>query len=241
MVQFNLLPDVKIEYIKTRYRKRLMMLISAVASIVCLSIFILLFLFVKVNQAKHLRDLDKDIKATVSEIRETPDIDKILTIQNQLDSLPELHDKEIVASRLVDYLSQLTPNDATISEVNIDFELNTLNIKGNSSTLMTVNKYVDTIKFTDYKVNVEGGASAKAFKNVVLQTYSVARPGDTGGSAYAITFEFDPIIFAQHKDSTATQPVSLTVPKIISTRSETEKPKELFMAQPDSPQEEGAE
>ena len=93
MIQFNLLPDVKIEYIKTRYRKRMIMLISAIASGVTFTIFVLLFLFVRVNQPKHMKDLDKDIKSTVSKIQETKDLDKILTIQNQLNSLPALHDK----------------------------------------------------------------------------------------------------------------------------------------------------
>ncbi len=121
MIQFNLLPDVKIEFLKTRARKRLIMLISAVASAVCLAVFIVLFLFVRVNQPRHMNDLNKDIKANLSKIQSTQDLDKILTIQNQLNSLPALHDKKVVSSRLIDYLTSLTPNQATISDVNVDF------------------------------------------------------------------------------------------------------------------------
>jgi len=99
MIQFNLLPDVKIEYIKTRNRKRMMMLVSIITSAVCFGVFVLLFLFVRVNQVKYMSDLDKDIKSTTSKIQSTPDLDKILTIQSQLNSLPDLHAKKVVSSR----------------------------------------------------------------------------------------------------------------------------------------------
>jgi hypothetical protein len=65
MIQFNLLPDVKIEFLKTRARKRMIMVLSIGITATCLAIFILLFLFVRVNQAKYMRDLDKDIKSNV--------------------------------------------------------------------------------------------------------------------------------------------------------------------------------
>lgn len=236
MIQFNLLPDVKIQFIKTRARKRLIMIVSILVSAVTFGVFVLLFLFVRVNQPKHMSDLNKDIKSETSKIQSTPDLDKILTIQNQLNSLPALHDKKVVSSSLVDYLTSLTPNQATISDVTLDFETNTMTIQGNVDGLATVNKFVDTLKFTDYKVNNEAGASGKAFKEVVLQSFSVSPAGQTGagGVSYQMNLGFDPAIFAQVKDvkEGSDKPVTLTVPKIISTRSETEKPANLFAPQP---------
>ena len=232
MVQFNLLPDVKIEYIKTRTRKRQMMLISTVVSGASLAIFVLLFLFVRVNQPKHISDLDKDIKTNLSKIQETPDLDKILTIQNQLNSLPALHDKKVVGSRTIDYMTQLTPTQATISGIDIDFDAATMSIKGEADGLLTVNKFVDTLKFTDFKVNNEGGASGKAFKDVVLTNFSVSNTGEGSTVTYEINMLFDPLIYAQVKDPDPSikEQVTLTVPKITSTRSETEKPSGLFEA-----------
>jgi hypothetical protein len=234
MTQFNLLPDVKIEYIKTKYRKRLIMLISIIASAVTFGVFVLLFLFVRVSQPKHIRDLDKDIKTNVSKIQSTPDLDKVLTIQNQLNSLPGLHDQKVESSRLIDYLTMLTPNQATLSTVDTDFAVNTMTIRGSADSLITVNKFVDTLKFTDYKVNAEGGPEGKAFKDVVLRSFSMAgTPGQSNIVTFDISLAFEPIIFTQVKDvkPDATQPVSLTVPKIISTRSETEKPDNPFLPQ----------
>ena len=231
MIQFNLLPDVKIEYIKTRNRKRMILLVSAIASGAALTIFIILFLFVRVNQPRHMKDLEKDIKDNVSEIQKTQDLDKILTIQNQLNSLPGLHDKKIVSSRVVDYLTKVTPNQATISDVQIDFDGNSMTLSGNADSLITTNKFVDSLKFTDYRVNAENGASGKAFKEVVLTSFGVSR--GQGTVSYQISLLFEPVIFTQVKDLPKDQEaVTLTVPQITSTRSETEKPANLFAPQP---------
>jgi hypothetical protein len=237
MIQFNLLPDVKIEYIKTRYRKRVIMFVSLVASAVCLLIFLILFLYVRVNQPRDIRNITADIQMNLGKIRETEDLDKIITIQSQLGSLTELHDKKIVSSRLLEYFYQLTPNAATISETNIDFEGNTIVVKGGADALSTVNKFADTLKFTDYKVNNENAATGKAFKDVVLQDFSAAKSGPSASTAtYTLVFSFDPLIFSQVNDKaeSAPTPVSLTIPQIISTRSVVEKPNALFEASADT-------
>jgi hypothetical protein len=152
--------------------------------------------------------------------------------------LPDLHDRKVVSSRLSDYLTKLTPNDATLSDVVVDFEANTMIIKGNANNLATVNKYADTLKFTDYKVNGEGSASGKAFKDVVLQSFTVTS-GQTNAVTYDIALAFDPLIFSQVKEIEANSPeqVTLNIPTITSTRSQTEKPSRLFAPQPQQQQE----
>lgn len=244
MVQFNLLPDVKIEFIKTRRRKRLIIFIATVTSAATFAIFVLLFLFVRVNQTKHINDLDKDIRTNVSKIQATQDLDKILTIQNQLSTLPELHDQKMFTSRLTDYLNQLTPSQATISDVDADFVNNTMTIKGNVDTLNTVNKFADTLKFTDFSVKGDSvlgdQKEGRAFSDVVLKSFDVSLSDNnrTRVIVYELTFTFDPTIFALVKNDTVNggNPIELKVPQIISTRSETEKPTELFVPQPQTQQ-----
>lgn len=238
MVQFNLLPDVKIEFIKTRNRMRLVMLICAIASAAALAIFVLLFLFVRVNQPKHISDLNKDIDASTKKIQNIQDIDKILTIQNQLNSLPSLHEQKIISSRLTDYLNKLTPANATISDLSVNFDENKMIIDGNADSFNTVNKFSDTIKFTKYKVNDGSDKEEKAFKDVVLESFTVETPENSPGGRstikYQILLNFDPTIFKIVKDdkSNGEEPIKLIIPNIISTRSNTEKPTELFAPQP---------
>ncbi len=236
MIQFNLLPDVKVEYIKTHRRKRLIIFASIVSSAATFAIFIVLFLFVRVSQTAHLKDLNKDIAGNLGKIQSVEDLDKIITVQNQLNSLPELHDKKVITSRLNGYLTQVAPQQAAISNITLNFETNKATLRGETDSLATVNKFVDTLKFTDFKVNNSQNTSDKAFKSVVLDNFSIGTAGDTK-TTYGISFDFNPAIFSVVKELNegATEPVTLTVPKIISTRSETEKPNALFVPETKAP------
>ncbi len=217
MIQFNLLPDVKVEYIKARRSKRMVLLVSAGVTALSLVVFAGLFLVVNVFQVKHIKDLNKDIKTYTSSLHDVPNLDKILTVQNQLTSLTSLHDAKPATSRLLGYLSQVTPAKATISSVKVDFTNNSIGLSGNADSLSTVNAYVDTLKFTSYTV-AGSGETKKAFSDVVLSSFS----SSDKGASYQITATFDPMIF------NGTKQVTLVVPKITSTRSETEKPTDLI-------------
>ncbi|HSX44037.1 MAG TPA: hypothetical protein VLE69_01950 [Candidatus Saccharimonadales bacterium] len=217
MIQFNLLPDVKLEYLKSRRLKRSVILISTVVAGAAFGIALLLFFSVNVLQKQHIKDQNNDIKKYSSELQNTKDLNKILTIQNQLGSLTKLHDDKFVASRLFSYMAQVTPAKVSIATANIDFTSNKIIVGGNADSLNTINKFADTLKFTTY--SADGADSKNAFSNVVLSNFS---QDPKGGATYQFNLDFDPAIFKGDKE------VTLTVPKIISTRSETEKPESLF-------------
>lgn len=228
MVQFNLLPDVKLEYIKTQRTKRTVLLgvISITALVVF--IFVLLFLIVNVFQKQHLANLNKNIEVKTKELKEVPDLEKVLTVQNQLKALPKLHQDKPATSRLTDYLVQLTPSDAKITDVSVDFSSQSITINGTAGNIETVNRFADILKFTDYK-EVDSAESNKAFSEVVLSNFGVQSTSG-GRTSYGLQFKFNPIIFDNTKN------IQLAVPSIISTRSVTEKPTDLFeKKQPEPP------
>lgn len=217
MIQFNLLPDIKIQYLKAKRQKHLFVLASVSASAIALAAFIILLTTVFVLQKKNLSDLNKDIKSTSAELQNVDDLNKILTVQNQLNALTVLHEKKVVASRLFDYLTQVTPATANISKLTIDHKLNTMVIAGSAPDLSTVNTYTDTLKFTKFTAN--GGSNQKeSFTNVVLKTFT----RDTKATTYEIALGFDPIIFSNQNE------IKLIVPQIITTRSQVDKPTQLF-------------
>jgi len=220
MIQFNLLPDVKLAFIKARKLKRLVMVGAASVTSVSLAMVILLFIFVNVAQKKHLSDISKNIVSNENKIKGTKDLDKILTIQNQLNSLTALHDGKPVASRLFGYMNLITPANVSLSALSIDFTSGALTVGGTADALSTVNKFVDTIKFTTYTIDGQT-TSKKVFSSTVLSSFAKT----TKNSTYSISTIFDPLIFDVNTK------LSLTVPKIISTRSETEKPDALFQQQ----------
>jgi hypothetical protein len=217
MIQFNLLPDIKIQYLKAKRQKHIVILISVVATTVSLAVFILLLTTVFVLQKKNVSDLNKDIKTSSSQLQGIQDLNKILTVQNQLGTLTSLHDKKVVSSRLLGYLTQVTPASTSVSKLVADYSLNTLSIGGNADSLALVNTYTDTLKFTKY-TTTDSSAEKTAFSNVQLKTFN----RDSKTATYEISVKFDPAIFSNAKQ------VTLKVPKIITTRSETAKPAEVF-------------
>lgn len=216
MIQFNLLPEVKLEYVKARRTKYLTVLMSLIVIGVSVGVVSLLFFGVQIVQKKHSSDLSNDITSEVNNLKSIKDLEKILTVQNQLNSLPALHDGKPVATRLIGYLQQLTPTNVTIAELTVNYEDQTIEMKGAADAIGSVNKFADTLKFTNYKT---GSDSGRAFSEVVLSDFGK----DDKGTSYQLSMKFDEVIFSNTSD------VVLEVPAgKITTRSQTEKPGDLF-------------
>lgn len=218
MIQFNLLPDIKIEYLRARRQKHLVLLISVITIIASLAVLIMLISITFVLQKKNISDLSKDIKVASDELESTPDLTKMLTVQNQLKALTGQHDAKPVVPRIFGYITQSTPTAASISRLQADFALQTVTMSGSADSLITVNTFVDTLKFTTYHTAGQPDNEKPAFSNVVLSSFG----RDSKGATYTITFKFDPPIFSELED------VTLTVPQKVTTRSETEQPAALF-------------
>ena len=222
MIQFNLLPNVKVEYIKVRRMKRLVLLTATGVIGLSLGVVAVLAVVALVWQSQSLKNLDKNIKTYASDLSSQKDINKVLTVQNQLSSIDELHNQKPEVARVFGYLTQVTPSKITVATLSVDFISPAVSITGQATSLEEVNKYVDTLKFTTVGNEDEGSAvqsGAKAFSKVVLSAYSL----DSRGASFSITLVYDPMIF----DSSETN-LKLTVPQITSTRSETERPADLF-------------
>ncbi len=215
MIQFNLLPDVKMEYIKAQRTKRLVISVSVLVTAAALALLVLLSMTVFVFQKQHMNHLTADIAKYGKDLQSTQDLNKILTVQGQLGALPGLHEQKPEVNRLIPFIKQLTPATASISSLNVDFTADTMSITGSADSLQTVNQFIDTLKFTTYN---QGDQNPKAFSSVVLSTFGRADKG----ASYSITLKFAPEIFDN------TQSISLTVPNIITTRSELDKPGVLF-------------
>lgn len=204
MIQFNLLPDVKLEYVKTQRTKHLLTLVSFLVSIASIAVLIISTTTVDVVQKKSLRDENRDIARYSAQLKSTPDLNKILTVQNQLKTLSTLHDQKPVTSRLFSYISQVTPAQASLNQLNIDFSANTLSIGGSAPSLDVVSTYTDTLKATKYAVVGAGGGAKPAFSGVVLSSFG----RDDQGATFTITCAFDPLIFSTDDNVTLSVPAS---------------------------------
>ena len=190
MIQFNLLPDVKQQYIKAQAVKRLVITVCFIVSAAVLFLFLVILSSVYVIQRKNIHDLEQDIHTNTATLQNLPDVADILTVQGQLNSLVTLNAQKPAASRIFGFLSGLTPNTATISDLKIDYAQHTMTISGNAPSLDVVNTFVDGMKFTTYTLNGQSGSSP-AFSQVVLTGFS----RNAKSATYSITSTFDPAIF----------------------------------------------
>jgi hypothetical protein len=221
MIQFNLLPDVKVEYVKAQRTKRLVMGSAIIATLSTFAVFILLLVSVQGVQRGIMNNLQTKIDDSSKKLSDTPDLNKILTIQNQLGALTGLHDGKVVASRTFGLLQQVTPVAVTISDYEVDYTANTMKITGLAPTLDQVNTYSDTLKFATY--TADGSTEGKkAFSGVVLSQFD---RGDKGYT-YTILFSYDPLLF--NGGTVAT----LVVPKTVTTLSVMGQPATIFKENP---------
>jgi len=204
MIQFNLLPDIKIQYLKARRQKHLVMLISTVAIIFSIGVLALLISVVFGLQKKNISDLNRDINDKGSQLQGTQNLNRILTVQNQLTSLPALHSAKPVATRLYGFITQVTPTAASISHLTADFQKNAVSITGAADSLSTVNTFADALKFATYHTVANTATEKAAFSNVVLSSFG----RDDKGATYTIIASFKPALFNEQSE------VTLTVPNI---------------------------
>jgi hypothetical protein len=215
MIQFNLLPDVKIEFMKVRRMKRVVMTISVSVAVVSLILASASYAYL-FRQKQQVTTLTKDISSRIGKIESTDDLVKILTVQNQLNALPGLYQERPAANRLLGYLSQMTPLEVTISRLSVDYDGYTIEFEGKADSLSSVNKFADVIKLSVYKVVEDGSQSdpKSAFNNVVLRGFGL---NDQKTATFDIGASFDPLIFQDDKELVFEQST------VITTRS-TSKP-----------------
>ena len=198
----------------------MVMLGVAMLSAGSLAVLILTMSYVYVVQGSQIANYDKKIKASTASINtknaQVDDINKVLTVQNQLKSLDTLHAEKPIMSRIFDYLTKLTPSNITIAKIQItNAETKTIDMQGSTDTLESINKFVDTLKFTTYKPGGENTEEVTVFKSVVLNSFG----RDKEGASYTVSFTYDPVIFESSSSVNG-----LVVPNKTTTRSELGRP-----------------
>lgn len=228
-VQFNLLPDVKLEYDRAQRLKKTVYTISILSVAVVMGVFILSFLTVNVLQKKLLSDANNNIDKYSQQLKNIPDLAKILTIQNQLKSLPGLHQAKPITSRLLNDLPLITPTNVNIGKLDLDTSADTIEISGTSTSVENINKFVDTLKFTNYTVNGDSSSKQPAFSNVVLS--KVDRNDQL--ATYTIDASYDSSLFDASKQITLVVPNETTTRSVINAPSVSGLSPQLFNGQTD--------
>lgn len=189
MVQFNLLPDVKLQYIKSRRTQHLVTFIATITGAAAVGVLVMSMFVVYFAQKQHIAALSKDIKKYTTEIKNVDDIERMLTVQNQLNTLTSLHENKPVTSRLFGYIQQTTPQQISLSKLSHDYTSSTITLGGTAESLDSVKVYANALKAAGY--SVDGGSVVRAFSDVVLTSFS----RNDKGASFIISAKFDPALF----------------------------------------------
>lgn len=225
MIQLNLLPDIKLEYLRAQRTKRFFILTSMVVSGGAIAVVVLMALFVYGIQARHSANLDRDIGSNIEALEATPNLSQILTVQNQLDELPNLHDAKPTVSRMFDYFTVLVPDEVDLNSLDLRYGKDgadtALEFTGVSEDFKSVNQFADSLKNAQFTSD-QFVDSELAFSKVTLET--IGKNQDE--TVFSIIVVVEPEVFQAGQDN-----LKLTVPSIVSSPSVTERPSNLFNQQ----------
>ncbi|MBP6880963.1 hypothetical protein KBC31_05035 [Candidatus Saccharibacteria bacterium] len=197
MIQINLLPDVKREYIKAQQMKRMFVIVSVVITVASLTLLALLFVFVQFGQPQHIKHLQSDIDTSVSKLKGTKDVVKIVSVQGVLEQLPKLQDGKFKTSRLFGYVTGFTPQGVSYTEIKLDLNENVLTLTGQSTDLEQANVLANNLKSANFVYKQDNEKQTMSpFKSIIFSSLGKVEQADNGKNVnFQLSFSFDPILF----------------------------------------------
>lgn len=161
MIEINLIPDVKQEYLKAQSLRAKVTSVSILISLAALGAIAFLAAYMG-TQAVREAIVDKSVQDEYSKlVKDNPDLDNIVTIQNQLANISALNDNKQITSRILEVLSAINPdapNDVKMTSVNLDPTKQTLSIE---ATAKNGFQAADIFKKTILNTNVTYTADSK--------------------------------------------------------------------------------
>lgn len=148
MIQLNLLPDVKKEYLKAQRTKATVIGVAILITMASVGLTLLLASIVYLAQPGIIALSQRQIDSRAEEVQNVQDIDKYLTLQNQLSALPGLHDQTVSYSRLFDFLKILNPappNEVQLTSLDINNESTTITMEGQTDGFKSFSVFEDTL------------------------------------------------------------------------------------------------
>lgn len=230
MIQLNLLPDIKKEFINAQKTRALVMSSSILVTIVAVGLAVLMFVYVTFLQQLQITLATNDIKDKEKQLNSVQDLSKYLTVQNQLAALPELHANKGIYSRLLSFLPVLNPNapnNVTLTKLQLVSLDKQVNFTGSTASFESLNVFVDTLRNAEvtYKDSSSQQQKSKMFETVTVQSSNIDKLNGKSSVSFTVIAQYvEPAFDAHNTDVTA------SVPNIKTSQSVTESPK-LFSSE----------
>jgi hypothetical protein len=159
MINVNLIPDSKLQGIKAKRSKQAVQSLSVIVMIVSVALPIVFFIF-DFALTKAIDSKQNKIDGLVAKFETEEDVQRILTVQNQLNSLPEAEENTFKMSNLLSVIEYSTPGEVAllgVTALNVD---GSFEFQVNARSIQAANAFIDTLdSIKIVAVNEEGGGS----------------------------------------------------------------------------------
>ncbi len=167
----NLLPDLRQEKMRNKQRRRLAKLVASGVAGACMAILVVLFL-ITLGQNVRVSQLSSQIQVNQANLDNVKDLQKVVTVQQHLNSLETLYRQRIYLSKFYGVLSQLEPKEIGLQTLNLD-QNNLLTVNGLARNYGSITKFVKALEASN--ISLGFGADSKNQPNFKdLQLTSVA-------------------------------------------------------------------
>lgn len=203
MIEINLVPDVKQELLRAERTRASVISLAILVSIIAGVVVVLLALYVFGAQTVRSVLQDNAIKDESAKLESIEDLDKTLTVQNQLSKLGTMHDDKSIDSRLFDLIvatNPPAPNDIRVTTLTLSATDKTVTVDGQAiNGYGVVEVFRKTIEETRLVyLEDEKEVSVPIASNVNLSETSYGE--DSEGRKvlrFTISFTYDPVVFAR--------------------------------------------
>lgn len=134
MIQINLVPEVKLNLIKAQRHRRMIISGVTIAIAAAVAITVLLGIYVFLIQKIQVESGAEAITKSHRTFIEIPDVNKSVTIANQIDNIDTTHENKNMTSRIFDVLavasSKGTDNSVSATTIDVDTLQKTITITG---------------------------------------------------------------------------------------------------------------
>lgn len=229
MIQLNLLPDVKKEFLRAESARRKTIAMSILITIIAAGLTAVIAFYVYAVQNVILYAQTNDIKSKSDQLNKVQDIDKYLVIQNQLSQLNALHGSKNNFSRLLDFLPKINPappQNVTLNALDVMSVEGTMSFKGKVNDYSGLTTFKDTLSNAEFSYQAASGEKVehvKLFKEVVIETASFDKSSGNGSVSFSVLVTYDPAVFLHENTE-----VVVSVPSKETTGSVVGSPQAIF-------------
>lgn len=133
MIEISLVPDVKKELLIAQKIRNQISLVAIIIASAVMTLTLILVMFIYIYQVQKLNSLEKEGNRVIQQVSNIDGIDQVLTIQNQLNKLDEIHQSKPISSRMFMLMVSLIEGNnlnVTISGLKMNPHNNQIVIEG---------------------------------------------------------------------------------------------------------------